>query len=256
MRDKEYTPKEFKNIVNGQLGDIKMNRQMMNEVKEKCYNKRARVSFLYNWRGYKLVAGVLGAVCIFTGTGYAITHVDGFSTFMSSIGLEKVAEFIQPINRSVSKSNVRLVVEEAVTDNHNTLLVFSLISEGDAVWDEHTSIGALEINPRGSGVSGAPLVSEDGKKLTYYIDRSTRENIYEDNRLSLKVRNINEEKQYEKLVDVQLGGIMAQKEIVSLDREDEIAMNELTDKLGQELKRVNKTTNQPILDEESKLKFE
>ena len=49
---------------------------------------------------------------------------------------------------------------------------------------------------------------------------------------------------------------MAQKEIVSLDREDEIAMNELTDKLGQELKRVNKTTNQPILDEESKLKFE
>ena len=256
MKDKEYIPQDFKNIVNSQLRDISMNREMMNQVKNKCYNKESIGKFYYRRGGYKFIAGVLGAICIFTGTGYAITNVDGFSKFMSSVGLEKVADYIQPINRSALKSNVRLVVEEAITDNYNTLLVFSIINEGDTVWDEHTEVGYWGMSSQEFGHYGPPIVSEDGKKLTYYVESTSFENIYDTNHLSLSVKNINETKEYAKSVDILLEEIVSQKEIKIIDKDYELGASDRRKELKEKLKKAYKANDKFVIDEESNLVFE
>ncbi len=256
MKYKEYIPQDFKNIVNGQLEDIKMNRQMMNQVKNKCYNKKTTGNFFYKRGGYQFIAAVLGAVCIFAGTGYAITHVDGFSKFMSSAGLKQVQDYIQSVNRSVLKNNVRLVVEEAITDNYNTLLVFSIISEGNTVWNEHTTLGYSKMSFQKVGSYEKPIISEDGKKLTYYVQITSFENIYDTNHLSLEVKNINEEKSYEKAVNILLEEIVPQKEIVTIDKEDELGSNELRKALRKRLKKAYKTNDKFVIDAENNLAFE
>lgn len=253
MKNNEYIPEDFKNIVDTQLENIKINREMINTVRRKCSNKSSTRNFFCNPSVYKFVACVLVTIFIFAQAGNAHMHVDGFGKFLGGRELDNITQYIQKVNRFVSKSNVRLVVEEAITNGYSTLLVFSIISEGDMVWNEHTRLGSWKVTSQLHGSYGPPIISEDGKKLTYYIESTSSENIYNKNQLSLIIKNIYEEKSTDKPINLLLQEILPEKEVISLDEQDPLA-SPFRSRFN--LSKMLWKSYSTVLDKENKLKLE
>lgn len=203
-------------------------------------------------------AGLLSIMCLFTGTSYAITHVEGFSQFMDQIGLEKLGEHIQTVNQSSVQSDVRLVVEEAITNQNNTMIVFSLINEGNSKWQwsEEVAIDDCWIDNINALTTHSPIMSKDGKKITYYVEGASTENLNELKNLTLEVKNIIEEKVYEENVGIDLKGLIENQIVEKVYGEGGESDSELVSQLKKKLQQTNKGSNKTILDSETQLKFE
>lgn len=250
----EYNLKE---VIDESLEDIKIDRMLEETIKAKCLGQRSMGFKVYK-NIVKAAAWFVGIACACSGTLYALNHVEGFSRFMEDTYLRQVAPHVQTINKGDGKGEAKLVVEEAITDHYNSLLIFSFINEGEEPWKEGIKAGSWSQSWTGSAGYGPPVLSEDGRKLTYYVEGYSREDILQDKALKLKANNLIYVSEVEGDIDIPLGELFKAHKIV-LDHSDydySTRSKELYMHLDRMLKKEVGATQRHILKEDPKVTFE
>lgn len=204
----------LKEVMDKQLKDIKISTELEETIKAQCLGKR-RVNFEGKYKWISQVAiWFIGVVVILSGTAYAMSQIDGFEEFIDTTILEKIAPHVQNINESASSGNVKVVVESAITDRYNSIFVFSFINEGEEPWPQEIEAGDWNESWMKISSYGPPDLSQDGKKLTYYIEGSSDENILENKKFKFKASNLIVNKEVEEVINIPLGEIFEEYELV------------------------------------------
>lgn len=253
---KEYNLRE---VVDTELKDIKMNSLLENKIKEKCQKRRWYLGMQFP-RIVHRVAICLATIALgISGTVIAVENVEGFKQFLDEGTLKQLGQHIQTVNSQDRDGNVRMVVEEAIVDSNNSLIVFSFINEGDTPWTE--GIECSEFNDSWSSTwgNGPPTLSEDGRKLTYYVEGFSKEGIKKDKKLSLEAHNLIRRVEYEEVVDIPIGSLYQRygTKINMSDYEFELT-KEPNLKLSKLLKQKKKEVNgeEILLNEEDGITLE
>lgn len=209
----------LKKIIDSELNNVVMNRKMEEAIKDKCL-RRKQIKYVYGYNKLsKIAVWFIGIILAVSGTAYAVTQVDGFSQFIDEALLGQVTPHIQVINKENTNGDVKMVLETAITDHYNSLFVFSFINEGDKPWQQGIEAGRWEESWVTSASYGPPTLSEDGRRLTYYIDGFNDKNILEGKKLKLKASNLITIEEIEEEIDIPIGEIF-EKSKVSIDIED------------------------------------
>ena len=194
----------LKEAIDETLKDIKVDRMLEESIKGKCLGKNKSETKLYS-SYIKVAIWLVGILCAFSGTVYALSQFEGFNRFIEEDILQQIAPHIQNINKGDGKGEARMVVEAAITDHYNSLLVFSFINEGKEPWMEGIQAGDWDESwTRGSGY-GAPILSEDGRKLTYYVEGNSFTDIFKDKQFKLKGKNLIYVRTVEEDINIPLG---------------------------------------------------
>lgn len=194
----------LKEAIDETLKDIKVDRLLEESIKGKCLGKADSKTKL-NLSYIKVAIWLVGILCAFSGTVYALSQFEGFNRFIEEDILQQIAPHVQNINKGDGKGEARMVVEAAITDRYNSLLVFSFINEGKETWMEGIQAGDWDESwTRGSGY-GPPILSEDGRKLTYYVEGHSSENIFKDKKFQLKGKNLIYVSEVEEEINIPLG---------------------------------------------------
>lgn len=194
----------LKEAIDERLKDIKVDRMLEETIKGKCLGKADSKTKL-NLSYIKVAIWLVGILCAFSGTVYALSQFEGFNRFIEEDILQQIAPYVQNINKGDGKGEAKMVVEAAITDHYNSLLVFSFINEGKEPWVEGIQAGDWDESwTRGSG-HGPPILSEDGRKLTYYVEGSSFTNIFKDKQFRLKGKNLIYISEVEEDINIPLG---------------------------------------------------
>lgn len=198
----------LKKVIDEELKDLYLDSELKASIKTKCLGETKQLR-KKNYRLPRSLAYVavwsIGILGLFSGSLYAINHFEGFNMFLEESVIHKIAPHIQSINKEDGKAQVKMVVEAAITDHYNSLLVFSLINEGEEPWTEGVRIGEWDDSWAQSGSYGEPILSEDGRKLTYYVQGHGFEDILENKKMVLKASNIIQTEEVEEAIDIPLG---------------------------------------------------
>lgn len=193
----------LKEAIDETLKDIKVDRMLEESIKGKCLGKARSETKLYS-SYIKVAIWLVGIICAFSGTVYALSQFEGFNRFIQEDILQQIGPHVQNINKGDGKGEAKMIVEAAITDRYNSLLVFSFINEGKEPWMEGIQAGDWnESWTRGSGY-GPPVLSEDGRKLTYYVEGSSFTNIFKDKKFQLQGENLIHVSQVEKEINIPL----------------------------------------------------
>lgn len=248
----------LKEVMDKQLKDIKISTELEETIKAQCLGKKC-VNFggKYKWIS-QVAIWFIGVVVILSGTAYAMSQIDGFDEFIDTTILEKIAPHVQNINESASSGKVKVVVESAITDRYNSIFVFSFINEGEEPWPEGIEAGYWNESWVKSAGYGPPSLSQDGKKLTYYIEGSSDENILEDKKFKFKAGNLIVNKEVEEVIDIPLGQIFEKYELVldTIDYNYSHVSSGLYMKMNRMLKRKIGGLQRQLLKDEPKVAFE
>ena len=194
----------LKEAIDETLKDIKVDKMLEETIKGRCLGKTRSETKLYK-SVIKVAVWVVGILCAFSGTVYAMSQFEGFSRFIEEDILKQIAPYVQNINKGDGKGEAKMVVEAAITDRYNSLLVFSFINEGKEPWKEGIQAGDWDESwTRGSGY-GAPILSEDGRKLTYYVEGNSFTDIFKDKQFKLKGKNLIYVRTVEEDINIPLG---------------------------------------------------
>lgn len=194
----------LKKIMNEVLEDITVNNAFEESIKVRCLEKSKFGNRIYKSLA-KVAVWILGVVCVLSGTAYALSHIDGFSKFIDNTTLQKIAPHIQTINKGDGDASIKMIVEAAITDHFNSLLVFSFINEGEEPWIQGIEAGRWMDSWNSVGTYMEPTLSPDGKKLTYYIEGFNNQDILKGKELELKAENLIVKKEVEEEIDIDLG---------------------------------------------------
>ncbi|MFR0779151.1 MAG: hypothetical protein ACLSH8_06025 [Zhenhengia sp.] len=198
----------LKKVIDKQLKEVHLNAQLEESIKAKCLDRstQARKKIYSVPKVLAHVAvWIIGILFVFSGTAYAINHVEGFSMFIGEKVLKNIAPHVQTINKEDHQKEVKMVVEAAIADHYNSLLVFSFINEGKEPWTKGVKVGSWDESWTVSREYGPPILSEDGRKLTYYVESSGNEDILEGKKFILKASNIIQKVEVEEEIDIPLG---------------------------------------------------
>ncbi|MBS5316250.1 MAG: hypothetical protein KHY44_07615 [Clostridiales bacterium] len=198
----------LKKVIDKQLKEVHLNAQLEESIKAKCLDRstQARKKIYSIPKALAHVAvWIIGILFVFSGTAYAINHVEGFNMFIGEKVLQNIAPHVQTINKEDHQKEVKMVVEAAIADHYNSLLVFSFINEGEKPWTEGVKVGEWDDSWAQSGQYGPPILSEDGRKLTYYVEGNGFEDILENKKFVLKASNIIQKVKVEEEIDIPLG---------------------------------------------------
>lgn len=195
---------DLKEVIDETLKDIKVDKMLEETIKGKCLgNNYSPIKLCKNFM--KVAIWLVGILCVFSGTVYALSQLEGFNRFIEKDMLKQIAPYIQAINKSDGKGDTKMVVEAAITDHYHSLLVFSFINEGKEPWTEGIQVGDWEESwTRGSGY-GPPILSEDGRKLTYYVEGHSAENIFKAKKFQLQGENLIHVSQVKEGINIPLG---------------------------------------------------
>lgn len=198
----------LKKEIDHELKDVKLGIRLEESIKARCLGleslKRKRLYALPKALA-PVAVWVIGIILVWSGTAYAMNHVEGFSAFIEGNILRNIAPHVQTINKEDSQKEVKMVVEAAIADHYNSLLVFSFINEGEKPWTEGVRVGGWEESWTTSAGYGPPILSDNGRKLTYYVEGNGFEDILKDKKFVLKASNIIQKVQVEEAIDIPLG---------------------------------------------------
>lgn len=252
---KEY---DLKEVMNNQMKDVTMSTKLEETIKARCLGEGSTKAL----KGYQALTKVaiwaIGILFVCSGTVYAMNHIEGFNNFIDEAILQKISPHVQTINKGSKSGDVKLVVEAAITDHYNSLLAFSFINEGKEAWQEGIKAGSWDESWTTSGSYGPPVLSEDGRKLTYFVRGHGEKDILKNKTFKLEANNLIYRKKIEEQVDIPLGELFEAHGIVvdTIDYNYSTRGKELYMKLDRMLKKEVGSTQQIILKDEPKVTFE
>ncbi|MGL4736929.1 MAG: hypothetical protein ACRCW2_05685 [Cellulosilyticaceae bacterium] len=212
--NKEY---DLKKVIDQTLQQVKVDEALEETIKARCLKQRRGIggqSSLMS-KGLKQVAlWVFVTITVLSGTAYALTHIGSINTFIDQTMLEQIAPHVQQINQMSQKGEIQMVVETAITDHYKSLLVFSFINEGEKPWEETIILGDWDESwTRGTGWA-PPVVSEDGRKLTYCVRGYNTEDMLQNKTFELRASNLIQSYEVEEAVDIPLAELAGEEPLV------------------------------------------
>lgn len=252
---------DLKEVINQGLKEVSLDIELEESIKARCLGQsksRSRHSFKYYRVVSQVAVWLIGIILIWSGTAYAMNQIEGFGNFIDETILQKIAPHVQNINKGNGTGEVKMVVESAITDHYNSLLVFSFINEGKEPWVEGTKAGYWGESWTSSSRYGPPILSEDGRKLTYYVEGYGEEDILKNKKFELKAGNLIRVSEVQEEIDIPLGELFKAHGIVldTIDYDYESTSNGLYMKLDRMLKKEIGSSQRQILKENPKVTFE
>ncbi|MHC1749274.1 MAG: hypothetical protein AB9856_13395 [Cellulosilyticaceae bacterium] len=252
---------DLKKIMNEQMKQVKLGAELEEAIRTRCLAQTLSKEKRYfkSYKGVSQVAALLiGIILVFSGTAYAMNHIEGFNYFIDKTILQKIAPHVQTINKGDGDGKIKMVVEAAIADHYNSLLVFSFINQGKEPWNEGVKVGRWhESWTNGSG-SRPPILSDDGKKLTYYVEGHGDKDILQNKKFQIKAHNLINEQEIEEVTDIPLGELFKAHGIVldTINYGYESNTNDLYMKLDNILKKKIGNTQRIVLKKNPKITFE
>ena len=214
---------EIKERIDNGLNKIQLTNKMKNNIRNQCKQEEkqytSKVSYLFGkGRWHKRVVIGLGTVLLISGTLMAIDYVFGFDLFFNKEELAKIEEERTVIGQIDEKEGIKLIVEEAIEDQYGIGIVVSFINGTGVPWPEHIEYQTLAIDGAHSIRIKEGVLSEDGKRLTYFIQGlSSRER--EDSKIRLKAPGLSTIAYTEETIQLDIGKLY-EKEGVLINIDD------------------------------------
>lgn len=148
----------------------------------------------------------IALVLAFSGTVVAMSYVLGLDLYFGNSNLERATKERIGIHLSDEENGVRLVVEEAMIQQYSSIIAFSFINETNTPWPEDITCNSLDINTKASVGQSKGILSEDGKRLTYYLEGYSEQDM---NNLeaSLEATNLVTNREIEESIEIPIGEV-------------------------------------------------
>ncbi|MBU3803265.1 MAG: DUF4179 domain-containing protein [Candidatus Cellulosilyticum pullistercoris] len=191
----------LKQTIDEELYKIKMEEGMKAKIRRSCEYIEIVPRQATKIRRYRKI-GIIAIVLVlaFSSTVLAMNYVLGLDLYFGNSNLERATKERKSIHLSDEENGVRLEVEEVMIQQYSSIITFSFINETDIPWPENITCNSLDINTKGSVGPSEGILSEDGKRLTYYLESYSEQNM---NNLeaSLQATNLVTNRTIEKVIE-------------------------------------------------------